>query len=178
MNKAVFLDRDGTINVDKDFLYKIDNFKYLPGVVEGLRLFQELGYLLIVVTNQSGIARGFYTEKDYHNIESWMEDDLKEKGISITASYYCPHLPGAVVKEYDVLCDCRKPKLGLYRRAIEDWDLDIDKCIAIGDKKRDLEICKVSRCRGYLLSESDTELGNCIKSFLDWRGLIDFIKGG
>ncbi len=178
MNKAVFLDRDGTINVDKDYLYKIEDFEYLPGAVGGLKFLQDLGFLLIVVTNQSGIARGFYTEKDYQKIESWMEDDLKSKGIIITASYFCPHLPGAVVKEYDVLCDCRKPKLGLYRRAIEDWNLDIDKCIAIGDKERDLGICKVSGCKGYLFSESETEIDEHIKSFRDWHELTDFIKGG
>lgn len=178
MNKAVFLDRDGTINVDKDYLYKIDDFEYLPGAVEGLKLLQELGYLLIVVTNQSGIARGFYTEKDYQAIDQWMKDDLESKGVTITDSYYCPHLPGAPIKEYDVLCDCRKPKLGLYYRAIEVWDLDIDKCIAIGDKVRDLEICNVSGCKGYLLSESGDEVSDRIKTCCDWHTLINYIKGG
>lgn len=178
MDKAVFLDRDGTINVDKDYLYKIEDFEYLPGAVEGLRLLQELGYLLIVITNQSGIARGFYTEKDYQALDQWMKDDLESKGVTITASYYCPHLPGSPIKEYDVLCDCRKPSLGLYYKAIKDWDLDIDKCIAIGDKERDLEICKVSGCKGYLLSESETETNDWIKTCRDWRTLTNYIKGG
>ncbi|MBP3197357.1 MAG: HAD family hydrolase [Butyrivibrio sp.] len=181
MRKAVFLDRDGTINVDKDYLYKIEDFEYLPGVIEGLRLFQDLGYTLIVLTNQSGIARGFYTEKDYKLIEMWMENDLKSKGIKISASYFCPHLPDAPIKKYNVLCDCRKPKLGMFRRAMMEWDLDIDKCIAIGDKMRDLAICKVSGCKGYLISKSEfefvTEAVDHITCVQDWDTLINFIKG-
>ncbi len=178
MNKAVFLDRDGTINVDKDYLYKKDEFEYLPGAIEGLSFLQKLGYLLIVVTNQSGIARGFFTEKDYRNLEDWMKEDLKAKGVIITASYFCPHLPGAPIKEYDMICDCRKPKLGLYRKAIEDWKLDINECVAIGDKVRDLEICKAYGCKGYLLSETETEKDDHIKSFRDWFELTEFIKYG
>ena len=78
MNKAVFLDRDGTINVEKNYLYRIDDFEFLPGVLEGLRRFKEAGYLLIIVTNQSGIGRGYYTEKQYKELETWMCDQLEK----------------------------------------------------------------------------------------------------
>ena len=99
MNKAVFLDRDGTINVDKEYLSRIEAFEYLPGTIEGLKILQDAGYLLIIVTNQSGIARGYYREEDYLNLENWMVNDLAQKGIKISASYYCPHHPnGKVVK--------------------------------------------------------------------------------
>lgn len=162
MNKAVFLDRDGTINVDKDYLYKIEDFEYLPGAIEGLRLFQEQGYLLIVITNQSGIARGFYSEEDYLRLDKWMKEDLAQKGVKITASYYCPHLPGAKVSEYSMECYCRKPKLGLFYQAAKDWDIDIDNSIAIGDKLRDIAISEVSKCKGILFAGNwDTlKIGN------------------
>ena len=175
MKKAVFLDRDGTINVDKDYLYKIEDFEYLPGVVEGLKCLQQLGYILIVVTNQSGIARGYYKEEDYCAIDKWMKADLLEKGVEITASYFCPHLPGAPVKEYDKDCDCRKPGLGLFHKAIEDWDIDPDESIAIGDKLRDLAICKDTGCKGILMTKKDIDHSEDIIKVNDWKELIDHI---
>ena len=165
MNKAVFLDRDGTINIDKDYLYKIEDFEYLPGAVEGLRLLQEQGYLLIVITNQSGIARGFYSEEDYLRLDKWMKEDLAQKGVKITASYYCPHLLDVKVSKYSIECECRKPKLGLFYQAAKDWDIDIDNSIAIGDKPRDIAISEVSKCKGILFS------GN-------WDALINLFMGG
>ncbi len=175
MNRAVFLDRDGTINVDKDYLYRIEDFEYLPGAVEGLKRLYDLGYILIVVTNQSGIARGYYTEQDYVNLEKWMEDDLESKGIHISASYFCPHLPGALVKKYDVDCECRKPKLGLYQKAIEEWDIDLDHSIAIGDKLRDLAICSKTGCKGILITDKEFEYPEDIIKVSDWDKLIDML---
>lgn len=155
MNKAVFLDRDGTINVDKHYLYKIDEFEYLPGVKEGLRDLCAAGYLLIIVTNQSGIGRGYYTEKDYHILNDWMMKDLKDSGVEISASYYCPHLKEADVEEYRKDCDCRKPGVGLFEKAVKEFDIDLEKSFAIGDKIRDLEICisgiNGKKARGYLV---------------------------
>lgn len=168
MNKAVFLDRDGTINVEKDYLYNIEDFEYLPDVIDGLRLFQEKGYLIIVITNQSGIARGYYTEDDYHRLDKWMKDDLAQKGIKITASYYCPHLPEAVIPKYAIECDCRKPKLGMYYKAVDEWNIDLDNSIAIGDKLRDLAICDHSKCRGILISEEDKEVPENVERVKDW----------
>ena len=172
MNKAVFLDRDGTINVDKDYLYKADDFEYLPGAVDGLRYLQDMGYLLIVVTNQSGIARGYYSEEDYLALDRWMKDDLASKGVRITASYYCPHLPDAPVKEYSMECDCRKPGTGLFYRAAKEWGADIDSCIAIGDRLRDLAICKETGCRGILISAEDTELPDHVIRVSGWEDLV------
>ncbi|WP_051216905.1 D-glycero-alpha-D-manno-heptose-1,7-bisphosphate 7-phosphatase [Butyrivibrio fibrisolvens] len=140
-NKAVFLDRDGTINIDKDYLFRKEDFEYLDGAVEGLRILQEAGYLLIIVTNQSGIARGFYSEEEYKQLEQWMIEDLKAKGVSIAKCYYCPHHPQASVQEYRVNCKCRKPELGLFEEAIRELNVDVVNSFAIGDRLRDLAIC-------------------------------------
>ncbi len=151
MNKAVFLDRDGVINVDKGYVCRIEDFEYMEGAVDNLLRFQEQGYLLIVITNQSGIARGFFTEDQYLELQEWMVKDLKSKGVKITACYYCPHLPDAVIPKYRCKCKCRKPGTELFYRAAKEYDIDLDKSIAIGDKERDLTICRGTRATGYLL---------------------------
>ena len=167
MNKAIFLDRDGTINVEKNYLYKIEDFEFLPGVVEGLKLLQEAGYLLIIITNQSGIARGFYTEDDFLILNSWMLGVLKKSDVNITAVYYCPHLPDAHIEKYRKDCECRKPKLGLFNDAINEYDIDINNSFAIGDKVRDLEICFHSSCRGFLIGNNEKK---DIVADLNYRG--------
>lgn len=155
-NKAVFLDRDGTINKDSGYVYKIEDFEFLPGVVEALRILQENGYLLIVITNQSGIARGYYTEADFHKLNSYMLDQLAQEGIAITDVLYCPHLPNADVQCYRKNCNCRKPKTGLFEQAVEKWNIDLTQSYAVGDKERDLAICHISNCGGFLLSDTIT----------------------
>ena len=153
--KIVFLDRDGTINVDKNYLFLKEEFEFLPGVIEGLRILQDAGFTLVVVTNQSGIARGMYTEEDFLQLDKWMKEKLEEEGICIWKTYYCPHLPGAAVKKYDCECSCRKPKTQLYYQAVEelakDGEVNIAECYAIGDKMRDLSICKELKMRGFLI---------------------------
>lgn len=151
VNKAVFLDRDGTINVDRRYVHKIDDFEYLPGVIDGLKLFQEAGYLLIIVTNQSGIARGFYSEHDYDALTAWMLQDLGNNGISISKVYMCPHLPDSPFPKFRKNCQCRKPLLGLFEQAIREFHIDPHRSIAIGDNERDLSLCQISRCRGYII---------------------------
>lgn len=165
--KAVFLDRDGTINVDKDYLYKIEEFEYLPGVKDALKRFQAAGYELIIITNQSGIGRGYYTEEDFKKLCDFMTEDLKKDGIEISDIYYCPHLPEAAAIEYRADCDCRKPKKGMFLRAVSEHDLDITQCIAVGDKIRDLSICEDCR-EGYLLYQDENRT----------EGNIHYIKGG
>lgn len=156
MNRAVFLDRDGTINIDKHYVYQVEDFEYLPGVVEALKLLQSAEYLLIVITNQSGIARGYFTEEDYKELEQWIKSDLKSKQVNLTASYYCPHLPEAVLPQYKKFCTCRKPKLGLFEKAINEYQIDIKKSYVIGDKLRDLAACAWG-CRGFLIGNSEKE---------------------
>ena len=157
MNKAIFLDRDGTINVEKNYLYKIEDFEFLPGVVEALKILQDEGYLLIIITNQSGIARGYYTEKDFHILNDWMVSTLKGYGICINAVYYCPHHPDASIEGYRKDCECRKPKFGLFEHAIKDYEIDLSQSYAIGDKIRDCAICITTDCKGFLVANNETK---------------------
>lgn len=145
--KAVFLDRDGTINCDLGYVGQISRFEYAPGAIEALRLLSQVGFALVIVTNQSGIARGIFTESDYELLTKWMLQDLRNKGVEIDGVYHCPHHP-----LFSQPCSCRKPKLDLFRRAIEELNIDPDTSWAIGDKERDLALCSVSECKGILLS--------------------------
>lgn len=154
-NKAIFLDRDGTINVEKHYLYKIGDFEFLPGVIEGLKLLQDAGYLLIIVTNQSGIGRGYYTEEDFGILNSWMLKTLEDEGIHISKVYYCPHLPDAEVEQYRKVCTCRKPALGLYEMAVAEFNINLAESWAIGDKIRDCAICETTSCKGFLVEQDE-----------------------
>ena len=154
-NKAVFLDRDGTINIEKNYLYRIEDFVFLPGVIEALRLIQSCGYLLIIITNQSGIARGYYEEADFQKLNEWMLETLKEQGVKIDAVYYCPHHPEGKIERYRIKCHCRKPKTGMFYQAVEDFSLDLAQCFAVGDKIRDCSICENTMCQGFLVGENE-----------------------
>ncbi|MDR1916174.1 MAG: D-glycero-beta-D-manno-heptose 1,7-bisphosphate 7-phosphatase [Synergistaceae bacterium] len=153
MNRAIFLDRDGTINIDKGYLYKISDFEFIPGTKEALARLQEAGYLLIIITNQSGVARGLYGEDDVRALHDWLLRTLAEDGIHISKVYYCPHHPDGSVEPYRLECECRKPALGLFYRAVSELDIDLCKSYAVGDKMRDLQICASGGCEGYLLGE-------------------------
>ena len=155
MNKAIFLDRDGTINVEKHYLYRQEDFEFLPGAIDALRRLQDAGFLLIIITNQSGIARGYYTEDDFMQLNQWIIDSLKRKGVSITAVYYCPHLPNAPKEKYRKECDCRKPRLGLFEKSIADYDINLSESFAIGDKIRDCAICEKTACHGFLIGNNE-----------------------
>ena len=133
MNRAAFFDRDGTINVDIGYLHRPEDIEFIRGVPELIRKYNDEGYLVIVITNQSGIARGMFTEEDMHRVHAAMNRRLRnEYGAHIDAFYFCPHLP-----EITGECDCRKPKPGLFLRAIKDYDIDPAQSVSYGDSKRD-----------------------------------------
>ena len=136
-NKFVLLDRDGVINVEKSYLHKIEDFEYEKNVVEGLLKLRDLGYKFAIITNQAGIARGYYTEEDYLKLQSFIEDDLFKKGIKIEKSYFCPHHPN-VSGKYGIECNCRKPNTGNFELAIKEFDIDVKNSFMIGDKITDL----------------------------------------
>lgn len=155
MNKAIFLDRDGTINIEKNYLYKIEDFEFIPGAIEGMRELSSAGFKLIIITNQSGIARGYYTEDEFKILNDWMLEELRCQGVVIDAVYYCPHLPDASIDKYKKNCSCRKPSLGLYEKAISEYDIDLERSYAVGDKIRDCSICEKTNCQGYLIGNNE-----------------------
>ena len=134
MRKALFLDRDGVINIDKGHVCQIEDFEFTPRIFDLCRKYQDEGYIIIVVTNQARIAKGICTENDFEKLTFWMVDQFKQNGITISKVYHCPHHPDITGP-----CNCRKPNPGMLLDAIKDFDLDISQCILIGDKETDLE---------------------------------------
>ena len=137
MKKAIFLDRDGTINVEKDYIYKSEDLVFEEGTIEALKTFKNLGYILIVVSNQSGIARGYFTEKDLNIFNNNMNEILKKNGVEITEFYCCPHHPDGI-GEYKKVCECRKPNNKMIEEAIKKYNIDREKSYMIGDKTSDI----------------------------------------
>ncbi|MHB9300719.1 D-glycero-beta-D-manno-heptose 1,7-bisphosphate 7-phosphatase [Fusobacterium polymorphum] len=137
MKKAIFLDRDGTINVEKDYIYKSEDLVFEEGTIEALKTFKNLGYILIVISNQSGIARGYFTEEDLNIFNNNMNEILKKNGIEITEFYCCPHHPDGI-GEYKKVCECRKPNNKMIEDAIKKYNIAREKSYMIGDKTSDI----------------------------------------
>jgi D-glycero-D-manno-heptose 1,7-bisphosphate phosphatase len=130
--KVAFLDRDGVINKDTGYTYKIDDFEFIEGCIEALRIFHEKNYKIIIVTNQSGIGRGYYSEAEYQKLTNWYCDQLLAQGITITDVFHCPHSP-------ESLCDCRKPNAALILQAAKKYPIDLSESFIVGDKFSDLQ---------------------------------------
>ena len=135
---AAFLDRDGVINVDSGYVGCWEDFEYLPDAIEGLTLLQKLGFKLVVVTNQSGIARGYYTEEDFLRLTQSMKEDLSSRGVDLSAVYYCPYLADAESEPYRVESVLRKPEPGMLLLAAQEHYLDLSRSIMVGDKVSDM----------------------------------------
>ena len=129
--KAIFLDRDGVVNKEVNYLFKIEDFKFIDGIFDACLYFQNLGYAIIIVTNQSGIARQYYTENDYQTVTKWMLRQFEDNGIEILNVFHCPHGPEST-------CECRKPKPGMFLKAKDEHNTDMEKSWMIGDKERDI----------------------------------------
>lgn len=182
MKKVIFLDRDGTINVEKNYLHKWNEFEFEDKAILGLKELKKMGYEFIIVTNQSGIARGYYTEDDLEKLHTEMSNYLKNEGIEILDIYYCPHHQDGI-GEYRKKCDCRKPESKMLERAIEKYDIDIKKSFMIGDKKSDLEVgdrvgvtsilvltgygekTKQDLTKSYLMGKNLLEIAEIIKKY-------------
>ena len=150
--KAVFFDRDGTLNVEVGYLYEFEKFKWIDGAIEAVKYCNDNGYLAIVVTNQSGIARGYYTEADVIALHNKMNEELSKHGAHIDDFFYCPHHPEGVVDKYSIDCECRKPKPGLIEEACRKYDIDKSKSLMIGDKPRDVECGENAGVRSVLFN--------------------------
>ena len=151
MYKAVFVDRDGTINRDVSYCSHPEDFELLPTVNEGIRLLNEHGFKVVVVTNQSGIARGYFTEEMLTRIHQKMRDDLAKDGASVDAIYYCPHHP-------DAGCECRKPNTGLFHQAAAELQIDLASSYIIGDKLLDIAAAKGLNCKIVLVPSGEPEI--------------------
>ena len=180
MRRALFLDRDGVINKDVGYLHRIENFEFIEGAVEACRQFQEAGYLLIVITNQAGIARGYYTEEQFHTLNDWMVAEFRESGVQLTRVYYSPYHPEQGQGKYKQDTFCRKPNPGLILQAQRDFDIDLSRSILVGDKESDIEAglaAKVSTCvlvrSGLPVHEKETKAHLVVDSLFSLSCLLD-----
>lgn len=137
--RAVFFDRDGTLNEEVHYLYCIEEFRWIDGAIEAIKYCNDHGYLVIVVTNQSGVARGYYTEADIRRLHDWMNEDLVKYGAHIDAFYYCPHHPQGSVPAYTMDCVCRKPGTKMIDDACRDYAINPSQSFMIGDKQLDVD---------------------------------------
>jgi len=150
-SKALFLDRDGVINIEKEYLYKIKDFEFIDGIFDLCEYYQKLGYKIFVVTNQSGIARKYYNEKDFDVLTSWMIKEFLKKGIKIEKVYHCPHHP-----DISGYCDCRKPNAGMFLKAQKEFSINLKNSILVGDKESDIEAgINAGIKKTYLFNELD-----------------------
>jgi D-glycero-D-manno-heptose 1,7-bisphosphate phosphatase len=136
--KALFLDRDGVINEDTGFVHRIEEFRFLAGIFDLCRAAKDLGFRLIVVTNQSGVGTGRFAETDFHTLTAWMEEQFRDRGVALDRVYHCPHHPTKGIGDYRKDCGWRKPKPGMLLRAARDFGLDLGASALIGDNARDI----------------------------------------
>ena len=148
MNVA-FLDRDGVINKDAGYTYKIDDFEFIDGCIDALKTIQEKNYKIIIVTNQSGIGRGYYSEAAYQKLTRWYRKQLFDQGITITDVFHCPHSP-------EELCACRKPKEGLFLQAAQKYTIDFSSSFMVGDKISDLQAGQAAGVSRLILINTDS----------------------
>jgi len=155
--RAVFLDRDGTINLDPGYLKSIEEFVFLPQAVDGLKLLQEAGFCLVVITNQSGIARGYFTVEDLDKVHRYMEECLGRRGIILKGIYYCPHHPEKGNQPYVQKCNCRKPGTALLEQAARELGIDLARSYLVGDKMSDIGAGVAAGCQAVLVLTGEGE---------------------
>ena len=145
---AIFFDRDGVLNVDVGYLYKIEDFQWIDGAIEAIKYFNDKDYYVFVITNQSGVARGYYREDDIHKLHQWMNEDLYKYSAHIDEFFYCPHHVKGIIKEYSFDCECRKPKIGMIKKALDKYDVKLESSLLIGDKDSDIECAENAGIKG------------------------------
>ncbi len=159
---AAFLDRDGILNRDSGYVWRREDFHWLPGAQRAVKRLNDAGYLVFVVSNQAGVARGLYKPEDVETLHRWVNSELGKSGAHIDAFYYCPHHP-----DFGQSCDCRKPAPGMLLRAMREWPVDRESSFMIGDKAIDMEAAKSAGVRGLIFEGGD--LDALVRSALDAR---------
>lgn len=163
------MDRDGTINRDFGYVYEKGKLEFLPGALEALGRIRKAGFKLIIVTNQSGIGRGYFTLEQYYEFERFMAERMACGGAEVDGVYFCPHSPHEQ-------CGCRKPKTGMYEQAARDFGIEWEKSYVIGDKERDLAVCRSRDIRGILYGSTRKE-GNCTVGLAGWPEIAEYVLG-
>lgn len=167
LRPALFLDRDGVLNEDRGYVYRWEDFRWIAGAREAVAAFNRAGWLVIVVTNQSGVGRGYYAEADVHALHARMQEDLAVDGAHIDAFYHAPQHPEAPVEAYrHPDPPLRKPNPGMILQALEDWPIDREASVLVGDKGSDLEAARRAGVRGVLFAGGD------LKTFLAAEAIL------
>ena len=155
--KIVFLDRDGVLNVikKKQYISKIDEFVWIPGAKKALKLLSDLNYKIIIVTNQSGVARGFFSINDVHKLHKFLKNQCLENGIKIYKIFFCPYHPNGVIPKYSIKSNLRKPNNGMFKLAQKKINIDLKRSFMIGDQISDMQFAKKSKIKGYLFKKKN-----------------------
>jgi D-glycero-D-manno-heptose 1,7-bisphosphate phosphatase len=184
LKKAIFLDRDGVINSEKNYVHRIEDFSFIPGAIPALKLLQDMDFCLVIITNQAGIARGYYTESDFLKLMDFVSLQLEDHGINILATYHCPHHPLGEIPELSINCLCRKPQPGMLLKAISDFQIDISQSVVIGDKCSDIEAGRAAgigkaiivRSGHPLTAKSEQVADHCCNDLLNAAQLIKLLE--
>lgn len=172
---ALFLDRDGVINIDKEYIYKIKDIEFLDGIFDLISYAKKLGYLIIIVTNQSGIGRGIFSEEDFQIVNNWMLQKLAENEASIDKVYYCPNHPTEGIGKYKKFDDRRKPNPGMIFEAAKDYNIDLSNSIMLGDNISDMEAGFLSGIKNLFLLSKEEKYKKSI-NVSSPKEVINFLK--
>ena len=168
---AAFLDRDGVLNIDRGYAHRPEHIEMTPDAAAAVRLLNEAGYYVFVVTNQSGVARGLYSEADIDQVHRHMQDILKSGGAHVDAYYYCPHHPDGSVKEFAIQCRCRKPEPGMLEQAASGWSIDLERSFLIGDRDQDLAAAAAFHIRGVKFDAQTASLLDLVHAQIKLDGV-------
>ncbi|RXJ85271.1 D-glycero-beta-D-manno-heptose 1,7-bisphosphate 7-phosphatase [Arcobacter sp. CECT 8985] len=172
MYKAFFLDRDGVINVDKSYVYKVEDFEFIDGVFDTLKYIQDKGYKLFIITNQSGIGRGYYTIENFLELTSWMKAEFEKNKIKIEEVQYCPHAP-------EENCNCRKPKTGMIDNILKNYEIDLENSWLVGDKDSDIKCANNANIKnsvqvksGQKFDENKSDAKYVLENIIELKKLV------